>query len=245
MLLFPIFGKSSFGNEISNKDNCHRPRNSDLQLPTFCFIHKFIFLTLFPRPKTQTIREDELKILFAIVNKQKISPVVPMMHQWLEGFGPIKGDIECTSLVFRITNRLGLANNCIVSHIFEPHSIMDLDFFRQARILKKTNNKIFMRYHDMITEISLPNPGLKIYAVRDYLVGLQPLPLNKRSTSARLVNAPPMHYYGADPRPEGPGYTAYTDQLGTSRQHHPWAPSPSHHSSGSSQAYSEEGHRRS
>jgi hypothetical protein len=44
---------------------------------------------------------------------------------------------------------------------------------------------------------------------------------------------------------EGPGHTAYTDQPGTSRQHHPWAPSPSHHSTGSSQADSEEGHRRS
>jgi hypothetical protein len=50
--------------------------------------------------------------------------------------------------------------------------MMDLDFFRQAQILKKTNNTIFMRYHGMITEIPLPNPGLVIYAVRDYLVGL-------------------------------------------------------------------------
>jgi hypothetical protein len=95
----PDFQKELFWKEISNKDICHRPRNSDLQLPTFCFIHKFISLTLFPRPETQTIREDELKILFAIVNKRKISPVVAMMHQWLEVFGPIKGDIECTSLI--------------------------------------------------------------------------------------------------------------------------------------------------
>jgi hypothetical protein len=123
--------------------------------------------------------------------------------------------------------------------------MMDLDFFRQAQILKKTNNIIFMRYHGMVTKISLPNPRLRIYDVRDYLVGLQPLPLNRRNTYARLVNTPPMHYYGADPTPEGLGYTAYTDQPGTSRQHHPWAPSPSHHSSGSSQVDSKEGHRRS
>jgi hypothetical protein len=168
-----------------------------------------------------------------------------MMHQWLEVFRPIKGDIECTSLVFCIANRLWLTNNCIVSHISEPRSMMDFDFFRQAKILKKTNNTIFMRYHGMITEIPLPNLGLKIYVVRDNLVGLQPLPLNRRSTSARLANALPMHYYRVDPTLEGPGYTAYTDQPGTSRQHHPWAPSSSHHSSGSSQADSEEEHRRS
>jgi hypothetical protein len=116
------------------------------------------------------------------MNKWKISPIVAMMHQWLEVFGPIKGDIECTSLIFHIANRLGLTNNCIISHISEPRSMMDLDFVRQAQILKKTNNIIFMRYHGMITEILLPNPRLRIYAVRDYLVVLQPLPLN-RSTS--------------------------------------------------------------
>jgi hypothetical protein len=119
--------------------------------------------------------------------------------------------------------------------------MIDLDFFWQAQILKKTNNIIFMRYHGMITEIPLPNPGLGIYAVTDYLVGLQPLPLNRRSTSAQLASALPMHYYGVDPTPEGPRYTAYTDQPGTSRQHHPWAPSPSHHSLGSSQADFEKG----
>jgi hypothetical protein len=119
-----------FWKEISDKDICHRARNSDLQLPTLRFIHRFISLTLFPRPKTQTIREDELKILFAIVNKHKISPVVAMIHQWLEVFGPIKGDTECTSLFFRIATRLGLTNNCIVSHISESCSMMDLDFFR-------------------------------------------------------------------------------------------------------------------
>ena len=56
----------------------------------------------------------------------------------------------------------------------------------------------------MITEIPLPNPGLRIYTSRNYLVGLQPSPLNKRSTSARHVNTPPMHYYREDPTPEGP-----------------------------------------
>jgi hypothetical protein len=85
----PNFRKEQFWKEISDKDNCHRTKNSDLQLPTFCFIHKFISLTLFPTPETQTIRKDELKILFTIVNKQKISPIVAMLHQWLEVFGPI------------------------------------------------------------------------------------------------------------------------------------------------------------
>jgi hypothetical protein len=168
----PDFQKEQFWKEISDKDNFYRPKNSDLQLPTFHFIHRFISSTLFPRPETQTIREDELKIFFAIVNKRKISPIVAMMHQWLEVFGPIKGDIECTSLVFHIANRLRLTNNYIISHISEPHSIMDLDFFRQAQILKKTNNTIFMRYHGMITEILFPNLGHGIYAVRDYLVSL-------------------------------------------------------------------------
>jgi hypothetical protein len=90
-IALPDFWKEQFWKEISDKDICHRPRNSDLQLPTLRFIHRFISLTLFPRPETQTIREDELKILFAIVNKQKISPVVAMMHQWLDILDLSKG----------------------------------------------------------------------------------------------------------------------------------------------------------
>ena len=41
----------------------------------------------------------------------------------------------------------------------------------------------------MFIEIPLPNLGLRIYTTRNYLIGLQPSPLN-RSTSARHVNAP-------------------------------------------------------
>jgi hypothetical protein len=48
----PDFQKEQFRKEISDKDICHRPRNSDLQLPTFGFIHRFISSTLFPRLET-------------------------------------------------------------------------------------------------------------------------------------------------------------------------------------------------
>jgi hypothetical protein len=48
----PNFRKEQFWKEISDKDICHRPRNSDLQLSTFRFTHRFISLILFPRPET-------------------------------------------------------------------------------------------------------------------------------------------------------------------------------------------------
>lgn len=67
----PNFQKGQFWKEITKLDTCHKPKNSNLELPTLRFIHRFISATLFPRPETQTIREDELKILFAIVRRQK------------------------------------------------------------------------------------------------------------------------------------------------------------------------------
>jgi hypothetical protein len=71
-------------------------------------------MTLFPRPDLGTAREDELKLLYAVVKRQKVSPVVYMMHQWLDVFGPIKGAVECTSLVTCLATRLDLMENCVV-----------------------------------------------------------------------------------------------------------------------------------
>jgi len=92
----PNFQKGQFWKEITKLDTCHKPKNSNLELPTLRFIHRFISATLFPRPETQTIREDELKILFAIVKRQKNSPVKAMIYQWLDVFGHMKGDRMCT-----------------------------------------------------------------------------------------------------------------------------------------------------
>ena len=95
-----------------------------------------------------------------------------------------------------------------------------------------------MIYRGMATEIALPNPGLGVYTACNYLIGLQPPPLGRRSASMRFMNIPQTYYYGGDLTPKGPAYMAYAYHLGMSRQPHgslgQWEPSQSHHSLSSS-----------
>jgi len=49
-------------------------------------MHKWVALTCFPRDDVRTVRVDELRILYAMVNKIKIAPVQEMVRQWLGNF---------------------------------------------------------------------------------------------------------------------------------------------------------------
>jgi hypothetical protein len=56
-------------------------------------MHKWLAITLFPRDDVRPMRNNELMILYAMVNKIKISPVKAMIKQWLTNFkmtGPIE-----------------------------------------------------------------------------------------------------------------------------------------------------------
>lgn len=109
----PDFNREQFWKEISDRDRCHCPRTNDIELPTLCFMHKWLGMTLFPRADTCTVRIDELKLMFAMVKQRKVSPVQFMIHQWLEVFD-LTGDIKCTSLVTRIAENLGQLEHCLV-----------------------------------------------------------------------------------------------------------------------------------
>lgn len=95
-------------------------------------------MTLFPRPNTRTVRVDEMKLMFAMVKWQKVSPVEFMMTQWIEVF-KLTRDIECTSLVTRIANKLGLMENCLIEQIAGSQPYITFDYFRQGQMLKRTN----------------------------------------------------------------------------------------------------------
>ena len=75
---------------------------------------------MFPRPDIHTVRVDDLKLLFALVKRRKVSPINFMMHQWKEVF-TLTGDVECSSLFTRIAQNLGLLNNALISYIDMEH----------------------------------------------------------------------------------------------------------------------------
>ena len=62
---------------------------------------------------------DELRILYAMVNKIKFSPVKFMVCQWLENYRLV-GPVECTSLITRIAQGLGVLNWAKFCYIETP-----------------------------------------------------------------------------------------------------------------------------
>ena len=127
---------------------------------------------MFPRPDARPVRIDDLKLLYAVVKRAKVSPVKFIVCHWLEVFN-LTGDIECTSLVTRIAQNLGLLNNASVSYIIEECLYIDFEYFRQAHMLKKKNDgQLVMMYLAYTTEIPLPNRNLGLYVVDSFTFDL-------------------------------------------------------------------------
>ena len=92
-------------------------------------MHKWLEFSLFPRNDFHTVRVDELKLLYAMVKRRKVSPIKFMMKQWKEVF-ELKGDVSCTSLVTRIAQNLGLLENSSVAYLEDiDHWYIDYEYF--------------------------------------------------------------------------------------------------------------------
>jgi hypothetical protein len=65
---------------------------------------------MLPREDVRIVHVDELRVLYAMVNKIKFFPVKFMDRQWLENF-LLVGPVECTSLITRIAQSLGVLQN--------------------------------------------------------------------------------------------------------------------------------------
>jgi hypothetical protein len=84
--------------------------------------------------------------MYAMVKKEKVSPIKLMAHYWLTILGLKKGGVTCTSWVTRIANGLGLLDNANIAYITTPRRVIDYSFFHHAHILKMRNRKIVMMY---------------------------------------------------------------------------------------------------
>ena len=80
------YHKESFWHTISGLNAYMQPHCNNIQHPTLHLMHKWLALTCFSRVDIRTVRVDELRILYAMVNKIKIAPVQEMVRQWLGNF---------------------------------------------------------------------------------------------------------------------------------------------------------------
>ena len=85
------------------------------------------------------MRNDELMILYAMVNKIRISPARAMVKQWLTNFR-MTGLIECTSLVSCIVSNMGILEGNPIPFIEDDHVLIDEFYLVQGHILKKGPN---------------------------------------------------------------------------------------------------------
>jgi len=142
-----------------------QPRTSHICNPILVLMHQWIGLTLFPRDDLKNVREIDTWILFAMVHKIPISPVVEMAKHWIWASSqPKRWTIEFTSVVTKFCARLNLLNN-FDKNITTPRVVLHKRFYIQGHYLTGgANNTVFLKVYNTHEIILLPYEELKIYS---------------------------------------------------------------------------------
>lgn len=118
---------------------------------------------VFPREDVWIVRVYELRVLYAMVNRIKFSPVKFMVRQWLENFRLV-GPVECTSLITRIAQGLGVLNCAKFSYIESPRFFIDENYLVFGHTLKHAKDgSLIFSYPGYTNEIWLPNTDYHLY----------------------------------------------------------------------------------
>ena len=119
-------------------------------------MHKWLTITLFPRDDVRPVRNVELLILYAMVNKIKIYPAQALVRQWLSNF-KMTGPVKCTSLITRIATRIGALEGNSIPFIEGDHAYIDEAYVIQGHTLKKgPNDSLIFFYLGFTNEIRCP-----------------------------------------------------------------------------------------
>jgi len=73
-------------------------RASNIYNPTSQFLHQFLGLTFYPRVDIRPVRKEVMQLLYAAVNRIRVSPARSMVEYWSKTFTR-DGDVEITSWV--------------------------------------------------------------------------------------------------------------------------------------------------
>ncbi len=215
------FEKNRFWEDISGAPICKKPRTNDIHKPTPRLMHKLIAMTLFPRGDLRPIREDELIITFAMIRKIKVAPVKCTIRQWLESI-KFTAPVECSSLITRIENGLGVISNDQIAYISTPRSYVDESYLVQGHILKYgVDGSLIFFFPSCTNEIPLPNPGYYLYNCHELTIPLQTIKESRvggtyretrntaRNEQEGSSSSTPMQMYeaGCEPTGDAPGWT--------------------------------------
>ena len=125
-------------------------------------------------------------ILYAIVNKIRVSTAKAMVKQWLINFR-MTGPIECTLLVTRITSNMGILDGNLVPFIEDPRALIDETYLVQGHTLKKGPNDSLVFFSlGYANEIPLPNARYHLYNYHSQTMPLVPQEESRRHSASVL-----------------------------------------------------------
>jgi hypothetical protein len=149
-------------------------------------MHKWLAITLFPGNDVRPVHNNKLMILYAKVNKIKISPVKAMIKQWLTNF-KMMGPVECTSLITRIASRMGILDGNVIPFIEDPHVFIDESYLIYGHTLKKgLNDSLMLFFLGNANVIPLPNAGYHLYNCQSPTIPLVPQEVSHRHSVSGL-----------------------------------------------------------
>lgn len=156
------FRKDAFWKAISGSDDCSDPKTTEIHNPTLCFLHYWIIFTLFPGTKS----DNELKVLYAMTNKIRMSPIKLLVNFWLSAFD-FEIPIYFTSLITRIAETLGLLESNTFEYIAFPRDIINEEMFIEVQVLKRdSRGQLKMIYPGHTAEVPLPCERRRLYVLR-------------------------------------------------------------------------------
>jgi len=141
--------------------------------------HKWLGYNLYHRDDIRKVRVGDLQLLYAAINKIPTSPITLLVSHWLS-MPSLHGPVGCTSLVTHLASNLNLLENSSFEFIDELRIYHGYDTFRQARMLTKEGNIMYILY-DNKAKIRLPNPNLGLYVVQNYLIETAVALVNQRA----------------------------------------------------------------
>jgi len=168
------FDKTRFWKAIFGSSDSSGPTALEIHNPTLRFIHYWMFFTLFPGTNGFHLQDVELKLLFAMVKKRKVSPAKVLVRYW-RGYATLDRPICFTSFITRLAESFGLLDSHEYACIYHPRDILGEEFFIRMGVLKKgPNGEFIMVYSGHTAEILLPCEQRQLYRLRTLTIKLDP-----------------------------------------------------------------------
>ena len=166
------FSKNDFWKANFGSNDCSNLTPYQIHNPTLRFLHYWMCITLFPRTRGNTLSDKELKQLYAMVCKIKVSPVKLLVDYWLNSI-EYRKPIYFTSLITRIAESMGALEPHNFEYIISARDVLSEDVFININVLKRgPRGGLKMFYPSHTVEVPLPCEKCWLYALRTLTIKL-------------------------------------------------------------------------